>query len=144
MIFGGSTVIIQEAVISGLRTYLAVIVTVPFALPVTTPFLSTTAIVSSEDDQTISLSAIFSGVKMTVSVSLSSTMMEVEVLFKAILGQRTVTVQDAKISGFETERTIMLATPPFFPVTTPLLSTVAIDSSEDDHSISLSDVSSGV
>ena len=133
-----TTVISQVALLS---PAFAVIVAVPTFLAVTTPLL-TVATVASDVLQVTVLSVASSGFTVAVSVTVSPAFNETEVLLKLISSTTigsTFTTHEASLFP---QVAFMVAWPTLCAVTVPS-STIATESSEEDHLIVLSVVASG-
>ena len=114
-----------------------VMVAVPAAFAVTTPELETVATEVLLEAQVTDLSVALEGVTVAVSVSVSPTVMERDVLFKLTPVTETVGVwtvtEHVAVFPPSFVVTVMVAVPAALAVTTPEDDTVATDVLLDDH-----------
>ena len=140
------TVTLHDAERFDPSTVVAVIVASPTAIAVTTPLASTVAIDSSDDDHSTDFSVANSGSTIATSVSVSFASRLISDLSSVIdvanVGM-TVTLHVAERFEPSTVVAVIVASPTAIAVTTPLASTVAIDSSEDDQVTALFIANSG-
>ena len=106
----------------------AVIVAVPFAIPLTTPFASTVAIFLLLVVHVTALLLAEAGAAVALRVTVFPLRIDAEVLLSVILvtGCLTVILQDALTPLPSLAFAVIVAVPFAMPLTTPLASTVAI------------------
>ena len=104
----------------------AVMVTLPFFLAVTTPLLLTVAILVLEDFQVSFCGSAVNGAQfLTAKVTFLPTLSEVEVLFKVKVETGTLPTVIVNFFDLVPTLTVMMALPADTAVMTPALSTVA-------------------
>ena len=136
----GLTATSQVAVLS---PALAVIVTLPTLIALTTPLLSTVAIVASDVDQVMVLSVALSGETVAFKVVVSPSSNSTFVLSRVIPDTRTGLTVISHVAVLSPALAVIVTLPTLIALTTPLLSTVAIEASDVVHVTVLSIALSG-
>ena len=120
----------QAAVLS---PALAVIVTLPTLIALTTPLLSTVAMLASDVDHVTVLSVALAGFTVAFNVKLSPTIISAEVLSRTIPLTGTGLTVTSQVAVLSPALAVIVTLPTLMALTTPLLSTVAIVASDVDH-----------